>query len=241
MSRPTGRGLVIVPAHNEERNIRGVVEGLRRHAPDLSILVVNDGSMDNTVSVLEELNVDFVSLPYNIGYGAALQTGFKYALQEGFDFVVQCDGDGQHDPAFIAPLVSALRSTNADIVIGSRFLNKDGGYSQSLSRSIGISIFRYIARLTAGAVITDITSGFQALSRRAFSRYAAKDAFPRDFPDADVLISMALSGFVIREVPVRMRERVYGVSMHGGLKSIVYVAKMFLSIFIIVLRKATIR
>jgi len=232
-----GKGLIIIPAFNEEENIAAVIQGLKKYEPSLDILVVNDGSIDGTSQILENLEVDFIDLPYNLGYGGALQTGFKYALEQDYEFVVQFDADGQHNPQEIRILLKPLFQDSADIVIGSRFQG-EGNYRQSFSRRIGVWVFRLIARAITGQTITDVTSGFQALSRRAYTFYSRTGNYPADYPDADVLAMMSLGGFRLVEVPVAMFPRGKGESMHANCLSVgLYVLKMFLSLFVVLLRK----
>ena len=230
-----GKGLIIVPVFNEETNIRDVIDGLLKEAPALAIVVVNDGSHDNTKEILASLNVNTINLPFNLGYGAALQTGFKYALANDFDFVVIFDGDGQHDPGEISKLLIEKNAKSADIVIGSRFMGR-GTYNPGLARTLGMGLFKRLTMLSTGEKITDITSGFQAIDKRAFAYYTGDHNFPLDFPDADVIINMKLLGFKIVEVPVKMHSREDGASMHSGLNGLFYMAKMLVSIFFILLR-----
>jgi len=236
-----GKGLIIIPAFNEEENITDVIRGLNEHEPFMDILVINDGSTDGTAHVLENLQVEFIDLPFNLGYGGALQTGFKYAVEHDYDFVVQFDADGQHNPEEIRTLVEPLSEIGADIVIGSRFKGEEN-YQQSLSRKIGARLFRSLTRAITGKSITDITSGFQALSRRTYEFYSQKGNYPSDYPDADVLALMSLCGFKVVEVPVAMFLRGKGKSMHANCASVgLYVLKMLLSLFVVLLRKREIK
>lgn len=234
-SKTRSKGLIIIPAYNEERNISKVLDGLSLKLPELAVLVVNDGSTDATAKILGERSANHINLPFNMGYGAALQTGFKYALNEGFDFVVCFDGDGQHEPTEVPKLLKEMEELKADIVIGSRFLNRSD-YTPSLARRAGMALFRFLTGITTGSKMTDITSGFQAIDRKAFSYYAKEFNFPLDFPDADVIINMILTGHKVVEVPVKMHERTEGESMHSGLRAVFYMAKMLLAIFIVVMR-----
>ncbi|MFQ5900620.1 MAG: glycosyltransferase family 2 protein [Thermodesulfobacteriota bacterium] len=232
--------LVIIPAYNEEKNIGHVVEGIRRHEPSLDILVVNDGSTDSTSDVLRGLNVDTINLPFNLGYGGALQTGFKYAVEKDYDFVVQFDADGQHLPEDIKKLLRPLFEEDADIVVGSRFM-EGRGYKPSISRRLGMILFGLLTATITKQRFTDVTSGFQALSKKTVKFYSKKGNYPSDFPDADVLAMMSLSGFKIVEVSVKMFGREKGESMHSGYRAIIYVLKMLLSIFIVLLRKREVK
>ncbi|QPJ66785.1 MAG: glycosyltransferase family 2 protein [Candidatus Nitrohelix vancouverensis] len=227
--------IVIIPAFNEKDNIGPVIQGIRQHAPQFSILVVNDGSSDGTDKVAKELGVLVVSLPYNLGYGVALQTGFIYALQNGYTQIIQIDADGQHDPAEIMKLYNELQTGDAEVIIGSRFLN-GGTYQSPFFRKIGITIFRMLASLFCGQKVTDPTSGFQALKGKAI-RLVASGYYPPDYPDADFLILIHRSGIKMKEIPVRMNPMPNNKSMHHGHKPLYYVLKMFLSIFVTVLRQ----
>ena len=229
--------LIVIPAHNEEKNIGAVLKGIQKQSPGFPILVINDGSSDNTEKVALEHNAEVISLPYNSGYGIALQTGFLYAVKNDFSIVVQMDSDGQHDPADIKDLVEAVRMENCDVVIGSRFLSKDS-YKSSLARHAGMLLFGGIASFLCGQKVTDPTSGFQALKGQAIE-FAASDNYPPDYPDADFIILLNRCGFKVKEIPVTMHASPEKESMHHGHKTIYYVFKMFLSIFVTLLRRST--
>ena len=229
--------LIIIPAYNEEKNIGAVLEGIQKISPGLPILVINDGSSDNTEKVVLEHNAEVISLPYNSGYGIALQTGFLYAVKNNFSIVVQMDSDGQHDPANIKDLIEEVKKDSCDVVIGSRFLSKDS-YKSSLARHAGMLLFGSIASLLCGQKVTDPTSGFQALKGSAI-QFAASDNYPPDYPDADFIILMNRCGFKVKEIPVTMHASPVKESMHHGHKTIYYVFKMFLSIFVTLLRKSS--
>jgi glycosyltransferase involved in cell wall biosynthesis len=225
--------LVVIPAFNEARRIGDVLAQVRQQVPH-DILVVDDGSSDGTAEEARGAGAIVAVHPVNLGYGAALQTGYRYALRHGYAAVLQLDADGQHDPSSIAGLLSALQV--ADVVVGSRFL--DGrSYRPPLFRRMGMWLFGRIAAVLAGRRITDPTSGFQALSREALEFYV-HERYPADFPDADVLAMLVRSGLTLAEVPVRMLPAAPGgKSMHGGLlKPIYYVFRMTLALALIPLR-----
>ncbi len=223
-----GRGLVLIPAFNEERVLGPVLIDIRRHTT-LDLLVVDDGSTDQTAEVARAHGARVVSHPFNMGYGAALQTGYKYAAQEGYDVLVQIDADGQHDPAFIEPLARRVLEGHADACVGSRFLLGEG-YIPPFARRVGMVLFGYIASVVTRRRVTDPTSGYQALSSRVF-RFLRSDVFPADYPDADVLILLHRAGFRAEEQPVAMRPSFTGKSMHSGVvRPAFYVFKMLLSI-----------
>jgi glycosyltransferase involved in cell wall biosynthesis len=228
------RLLVVIPAYHEAGRIGAVVSRVRREVSG-DVLVVNDGSADGTAAEAREAGAIVASHPVNLGYGAALQTGYRYALRHGYDAVLQMDADGQHDPASIAPLLAALHS-GADVVVGSRFLHASS-YRPPLVRRIGMTLFGAFGSYLAGQRLTDPTSGYQALSRRALAFYA-HERYPHDYPDADVLSMVARAGLRLVEVPVRMLESPDGKSMHAGLlKPLYYVFRMSLALALVPLRR----
>jgi glycosyltransferase involved in cell wall biosynthesis len=228
--------IIVIPAHNEEKNLPPLIKQIRIKITDADILVVDDGSIDRTARIAEKAGVIVIRLPFNMGYGAALQSGFKYALMKRYRYVVQMDADGQHDPDSIKTLLEELRKEEVDVVIGSRFLRGKDNYRAPLVRKFGMDLFGKIASVIIGQPVTDPTSGFQALNRDALRFYASR-YYPVDYPDADVIIMLHRAGLRIREVPVIMHLRKEGQSMHSGLKPIYYVFKMFLSMFVTLLRK----
>ncbi len=218
-----------------------MIRGVRDHLPLAEILIVDDGSRDGTRQKAEAEGAKVVSHPFNLGYGAALQTGYQYALRMGYEATVQLDGDGQHDPSFVADLLAVIQKGEADIAIGSRFLKGETGFDPSvyrapLTRKWGMQLFRAITSLLIHQQVTDSTSGYQAMNRKALG-WVSGDQFPVDYPDADVIIMLRRAGFRIKEVPVRMFESRDKKSMHSGWKPLYYVFKMFLSIGVTLLRK----
>jgi glycosyltransferase involved in cell wall biosynthesis len=226
--------LVIIPAYDEGRAIAEVIGRVRQALPAAAILVVDDGSRDDTARSARSAGALVVSHPFNMGYGVAIQTGYKYGVAQGYDYLVQIDGDGQHDPAFIPTLLEPLATGETDFVIGSRFL-EPGSYTPPLLRRLGMGFFRAIIRLVTGERVTDPTSGYQAFNAEV-ARFFATEVFPCDYPDADMLIMLHLAHFRIRELPVRMYANDQGVSMHRGLKPLYYVFKMLLSILVTLMR-----
>ena len=227
--------LIIIPVYNEEKNILRVIQDIKKKTHRMDILVVNDGSTDKTQWVLERPGAKVINLPCHMGYGVALQTGYKYALEKDYDYVVQMDGDGQHDPSSIENLLREVRSGDIDVAIGSRFLSNKK-YRTSLPRKLGMKLFGSIASLIMGQKVTDPTSGFQALNKKAIKFYGS-DVFPCDYPDADAIIMLHRAGFIIKEVPVTMHYDNRSKSMHSGLGICYYIFKMFLSIFVTLLRE----
>ena len=220
--------LLIVPAFDEAERLPGLLAELRRTHPDLAVLVIDDGSRDATAAVAARAGARVVRHPFNLGYGAALQTGYKYALANGVERLVQMDADGQHLPAEIPGLLEPLRRGDCDLVVGSRFLGPSD-YRMGAVRSLGRHLFRALAR-AAGLAITDPTSGFQAMNRRALALFAG-DWYPSDYPDVDVLVRAARSGLRLREEPVRMAAGVRASTLHSGWKPFYYVYKMLLSMW----------
>ena len=224
------RSLLIIPAFNEAENIRTVIAAIRSRQPLLDLVVVDDGSSDQTAALAEGDGVKVLKLPFNLGYGAAVQSGMLYGVEAGYDLCVLIDGDGQHDPQYIADLIAPVEAGQADLALGSRFLGK-ADYSIPLARRLGILLFRKLASLITRQHITDPTSGFQAINRRLM-RFFVNDNYPHDYPDADTLIRLYFAGFKIKEVPVTIRPRLRGQSMHSGAKTLYYIYKMLFSIFI---------
>lgn len=231
--------LVIIPTYNEEKAIVGVVGSIKCLYPDIDIAVVNDGSCDRTAQEAEKAGAVVISHPFNMGYGVALQTGYKYALRKGYNYVVQLDGDGQHDTADIGTVLSVIMTGSVDIVLGSRFLNENN-YRPSFLRLAGIRLFRFLIRLFSGRIITDPTTGFQAMNKNVLSIFV-QDVFPVDYPDADVIVMLSNMGFRICEASVVMHPNKEGKSMHSNpLKVLYYVFKMVLALFLTKTRKYSI-
>jgi glycosyltransferase involved in cell wall biosynthesis len=226
--------LIIIPAYNEEGRVGEVVQDVRSTFPSADVLVIDDGSADGTAAEARRAGAMSLSLPVNAGYGAALQTGYKFAVRNGYAIVGQIDGDGQHRAEYLATMYKALEEQDADVIIGSRFLDHDGHYRPSRARAMGIGLFARLASLITGEHISDPTSGFQ-LMRIAVARFFCSDVYPTDYPDADILILLHRTGYRVREVPVQMRPSP-GRSMHSGHSSPYYVYKMLLSIFVTLLR-----
>ncbi len=228
------RLLVIIPAFNEEQSVGGVIADLRAHVPDADVVVVDDGCGDGTASTAREAGGKVLSLPFNLGIGGAMQTGYRYALQNGYSLAVQFDGDGQHIAGEIAALLEPVASGRTDIVVGSRFL-RPGQYRPSFFRRIGIWIFSSILSRIMGMPVTDPTSGFRAVNRRVIESFAA--AYPEDYPEVETLVLLHRAGLRIEEVPVRMRERTVGRSSITPVRSAYYMVKVLLAVFIDLLRK----
>lgn len=226
--------LIIIPAYNEEGRVGQVVRDVRSTLPSADVLVINDGSADGTAAEAAEAGAISLSLPVNAGYGTALQTGYKFAVRNGYAIVGQIDADGQHRAEYLLTMLQALEEQDADVIIGSRFLDRDGHYRPSVARALGIGLFARLASLITHQHISDPTSGFQ-LMRIDVARFFCSQVYPTDYPDADILILLHRTGFRVREVPVQMRPSP-GQSMHTGHSTPYYVYKMLLSIFVTLLR-----
>ena len=226
--------LFVIPAYNEEENIENVLKEIKRDVNYADILVINDCSKDNTAEIVRNNNVKCIDNVFNMRYAMAVQTGIKYACKNGYDYVIQFDADGQHIAKEAEKLYKKLKESNSDIVIGSRYL-KNTGYPCPFFRRIGTKIFEKVIKLFCKTRIADPLSGFQCLNRKVIERYAKMGNYP-EFPDANLVIEMLLLGYKIEEVPVKMRLREAGESMHGGIiKPIKYMINMFYTIFFILI------
>lgn len=226
--------LIVIPAFNEAKRIAQVIKKIRMVVPGVDILVIDDGSWDNTIEVATRAGANVAPLPYNMGYGAALQTGYRYANRRGYKYVVQMDADGQHEPGSIPDLLTAVSQPGVDVVMGSRWLGMSE-YKGPMLRKFGKFYFGFIAGLLTHYKVTDPTTGFQALTDSVL-RFFCSDVYPGDYPDADVIIMLHRAGFCVREIPVIMYQDDSGQSMHSGLKPIYYGMKMMMSIFVTMLR-----
>ncbi len=220
------RVLIIVPAYNEATNLPGVVADIREHQPACDILVVDDCSSDDTLQCARGLGVEAVRLPINLGIGGAVQTGFKYAERNGYDYALQVDGDGQHPAIEISRLLRPLVAGEADVCIGSRFIEREGFQSTAMRR-LGIRMFEWLTRVTAGTHITDTTSGLRAYNRTAIEFLAAH--YPSDYPEVESVTILARNRFRLVEVPVTMRERQGGQSSITAGRSLYYLVKVSLA------------
>lgn len=225
--------LVIIPAFNEEKNIANVVAEVRQSRPDFDIVVIDDGSADNTRAAAETTGAAVISLPFNLGIGGAMQTGFKYARENNYQIAVQVDGDGQHLPAEIEKLLDSLLNEKYDVVIGSRYL-ENNGYKTPLMRRMGMVLFSFINSRIAKKKVTDNTSGFRAYNSRAIKFLAA--SYPNDYPEVEAVAVLAMNHFKIKEVAVQMRQRQFGVSSINALAAIYYMIKVSLALLVNVFR-----
>ena len=226
--------IAIVPAYNEQEAIGGVIDELRAFDAELDVLVIDDASHDGTARVAEQHGARVVSLPFNLGIGGAVQTGFCFAARDAYELAVRVDGDGQHNPSELGELIRVVASGEADICVGSRFVGGEG-YRSSATRRVGIRILARTVSLLTGQRVTDATSGFQALNRKAIALFAVD--YPHDYPEVEAAVMVHKHRLRMREVPVQMRERAAGRSSITALRSIYYMAKVLLAIFVGLFRR----
>ena len=223
------RKLIIIPAYNEEENIEKTVESILRDSTGFDYVVINDCSKDRTKQICEEKGYNVVNLPINLGIGGAVQTGYKYAVRNGYDMAVQVDGDGQHDPKFLAEMADYLEKNNLDMVIGSRFIEMEGFQSSGLRR-IGIRFFTWLIKVMTGTKITDPTSGLRMIGKNVLQIFA--EDYPKDYPEPESVVAILRRNMKVEEIPVIMREREGGVSSISMKKSVYYMIKVTLAIII---------
>jgi glycosyltransferase involved in cell wall biosynthesis len=229
----TPRSVAIVPAFQERASIDRVVEDIRRLS-SADVVVIDDGSGDGTAAEAVRAGARVITLPFNLGIGSAVQTGYMVALEGGYDIAIQVDGDGQHPAEEIDRLIAALGETGADIVVGSRFIG-GGAYRAPFGRRLGIAVFARLVSLVTGVRMTDTTSGFRASGRRAIALFAA--AYPHDYPEVEAVIIAHRAGLRLVEIPVEMRERQGGRSSITPLKSGYYMLKVIMAIVMVLLRR----
>ena len=229
------RVLFVIPAYNEEENIEKVLKEIKRDMPFADIVVINDCSKDNTREIVEKNNVKCITVIFNLKYAMAVQTGIKYAVKNKYDYVIQFDADGQHIAKEAIKLLDEIKKGDNDIIIGSRYL-KNTGYPCPFFRKIGTKLFAYIIKLICKKKIADPLSGFQCLNKQVIQRYSNMGNYP-EFPDANLVIEMLLLGYNIKEIPVKMRLREAGESMHGGIiEPIKYMINMLYTIVFIIIQ-----
>jgi glycosyltransferase involved in cell wall biosynthesis len=228
------RRMAIVPAYKEEAVIAQVIEEIRAADPELEIVVIDDGSPDGTALAASGAGARVIRLPYNLGIGGAMQTGYQYALEQGFDLAVQIDGDGQHDPQDFFRLIVPIVERRADLVIGTRFAGEKF-YRGTFTRRIGIRYFARVVSLIIRQRVTDTTSGFRAVNRRGIRLFAAD--YPHDYPEVESTVLAAKHHLTIAEVPVAMRTRIAGHSSITIVRSIYYMIKVSLALFITLFRR----
>ena len=232
-----GRYLAIVPALNEAEAIVGAVAAIHERAPEFDVLVVDDGSIDATAERARGAGAAVLRMPFNLGIGGAMQSGYIYALERGYEVAVQVDGDGQHDPSHIHDLLARLRSDpELNMVTGSRFLDPDGkGHRSSVTRRIGIRVFSMVVSLITGQRVTDPTSGFRMTNRRGIELFARD--YPHDYPEVEAILLMHAHRLRSCEIPVRMRPRLTGESAISSTQSVYYMVKVLLAVFVGLFRR----
>jgi glycosyltransferase involved in cell wall biosynthesis len=228
------RGLAIVPAYNEEASVGMVIRELRTVESDLEVVVVDDGSSDRTSDAAAAAGAHVVTLPYNVGIGGAVQTGYQYALEHGFELAIQVDGDGQHDPSEIGRVLEPIFEGRADLVVGTRFV-EGGGYRGTRVRRVGIRLFAAVVSLMVRQRVSDTTSGFRAVNRKALRLFAAQ--YPHDYPEVESIVLLSRHGLRMLEVPVQMRVRETGNSSITALRAAYYMIKVLLALFIGLFRR----
>jgi glycosyltransferase involved in cell wall biosynthesis len=222
--------VAVVPAFDEEGAIGAVIDGIHAFDPEIDVVVVDDGSTDRTAEAAAAAGAAVVRLPFNLGIGAAVQTGFRYALEREYEIALRLDGDGQHDPAELPKLLEPLDRDEADVVTGSRFRDLDGGYRPPLARRIGITWFARLVSVLSGQRVTDTTSGFQALNRSGIALFARD--YPSDYPEVEATVLVLKHRLRLVEVPVRMREREHGSSSITFVRSLYYAVKVTLALLV---------
>ena len=226
--------LIIIPAYNESANIKATINDIKSKAPDFDYVIINDCSTDNTREICEQEGFNIVNLPLNLGIGGAVQTGYKYAYQHGYDIAVQVDGDGQHDPSFLNTMADTLVKENADMLIGSRFLEKEGFQSSKMRRR-GINYFTLLIRKLTKTRITDPTSGLRMINKDVIANYA--ESYPRDYPEPESVVHILRLGKKVIEIPVIMRARQGGRSSIKCFSSAYYMIKVTVAILTEMMRK----
>lgn len=223
------RSLIIIPAYNEEGNIKSVVNDIRKSHPEMDYLIVNDGSTDDTERICKLNHFRFISLPINLGIGGAVQAGYRYALQNDYDIAIQMDGDGQHDSQYLDRLIEPIVTGKANGTIGSRFLEGEG-FQSSGTRRLGIKILGSLIFVCTGTNFKDVTSGYRAVDRKLIRLYASE--YSLDYPEPEAIVTAVVHGMKIQEVPVIMKERMSGKSSINWKKSIYYMVKVSLAVVI---------
>ena len=231
----TERLVAIVPAWNEAGAIGGVVDEILAFDPSVDVVVVDDASEDETAAVARRHGATVLALPFNVGIGGAVQTGFRYARDEGYALAVRLDGDGQHDASELGKLIAPIRAGEADLVIGSRFVDPGGSYRPPFARRMGIRVFARLVSLLGGQKVTDTTSGFSAMDRAAIVLFATE--YPHDYPEVEATLVALRSGLRLEQVQVEMRERQTGTSSITFVRSLYYIVKVMLALLVASLRR----
>lgn len=226
--------IVIIPAYNEEGGIVKTVTDVMENAKDFDYVVINDCSKDNTLEICYEHNFNVVNLPVNMGIGGGVQTGYMYAYRNGYDIAVQFDGDGQHNASYLNNMSKKLIEDNLDMVIGSRYIEKEGFQSSGMRR-MGIKYFTGLIKLLTGKKITDPTSGMRMINRKIMKQFS--EEYPKDYPEPESVVTILKEGAKVEEIPVKMNAREEGVSSISPSKSIYYMVKVSVAVLIAAIRK----
>ena len=226
--------IIVIPAYNEEGNLEKTVRDIRENAPDFDYIIVNDCSTDNTLGMCREKGFSYLNLPVNLGIGGAVQTGYRYAYYHGYDLAVQFDGDGQHSAKFLAQMAKVLEETESDMVIGSRFIEKEGFQSSGLRR-IGIRYFSLLIKLLTGKTVTDPTSGMRMINRKLLKKFT--NAYPKDYPEPESVVTVLSEKHKVTEIPVVMNEREEGISSISLRNSVYYMIKVSFAVVIARMKK----
>lgn len=226
--------LVIIPAFNEEGNLEKTIEDIKKNAPDFDYVIINDCSTDGTLAMCRRHGFSYLNLPVNLGIGGAVQTGYRYAYYHGYDVAVQFDGDGQHGAGYLGSMVAAMENTGADMVIGSRFINREG-FQSSKVRRMGIRYFTWLIKLLTGKTITDPTSGMRLINRELLEKFT--EDYPRDYPEPESVMTVLAEHYHVVEIPVVMNEREEGVSSISFGKSMYYMLKVSCAVLIARMKK----
>jgi glycosyltransferase involved in cell wall biosynthesis len=228
------RRIAIVPALNEEQTVGRVIDEIRAFDPGFDVVVVDDGSIDRTAGVAADRGAHVLRLPFNLGIGGAVQTGYRFAFEQGYDIAAQVDGDGQHDPSELPKILGPVLNGEADLCVGSRFTG-EGAYRSSFARRVGIKIFARVVSAVVRQKVTDTTSGFRAVNRKGIALFAAD--YPHDYPEVEATVMCVRHKLRLKEVPVEMRERGGGASSITALRSVYYMTKVLLAIFVGLFRR----
>lgn len=226
--------LVIIPAFNEEGNLEKTIKDIKDNAPDFDYVIINDCSTDKTLEMCRRHGFSYLNLPVNLGIGGAVQTGYRYAYYHGYDIAVQFDGDGQHSASHLKDMVTTLIDTESDMVIGSRFIEKEGFQSSGLRR-IGIKYFTGLIKLLTGKKITDPTSGMRMVNKKLLEKFT--DEYPKDYPEPESVVTILSEKYKVTEIPVVMNEREEGVSSISLKNSVYYMIKVSFAILIARMKK----
>ncbi|MCI8273612.1 MAG: glycosyltransferase family 2 protein [Clostridia bacterium] len=223
--------LLIIPAYNEQENIVNTVKKIKEYGEEIDYIVINDGSKDNTLNILKENNIKHINLIQNLGIGGAVQTGYKYAYENNYDIAIQFDGDGQHDVSYISAICEPIIKGQADMSIGTRYLDKkESEFQSTFMRRLGSKIISIFIRIFCGKKITDPTSGFRAANKKVIEEFAKE--YPIEYPEPESTVSLLVNKYKIEEVPVSMNERTGGVSSIRLWKTVDYMVKVVLAIII---------